>query len=78
MTRIVTLVAGAAFAAVLPLSVSFSPTNGLAAAGDLIRLNTACAEEDGGRGCEWSPTSICETIHADHYGYRNNDATVKN
>ncbi|HVH13850.1 MAG TPA: hypothetical protein VM759_12400 [Longimicrobium sp.] len=59
--------------------VSFS-TPGADGAQPLVRLSTACAQEertgiDGGEaaaGCVKNTNYICETSHEDHIGYKNN------
>jgi hypothetical protein len=67
--RTVVILGGAVAAACLPLTISSPISLEIQQVGQIVRLNTACAEEGG--GCKLNLLYICETAHGNERGYRN-------
>jgi hypothetical protein len=70
--RILGGIAVLAIAAVAAINVNMSSQSENLLS-DLALANVeALAQESGGRGCTSDISAICETIHNDWWGYRNN------
>lgn len=72
VTAAITTLGAVVAAAFAPVTISAPAELSFRNVDQVVRLNTACAQEDeAGSGCKFNMAYICETSNGNHRYYRN-------